>query len=73
MSALDRRPPGAPPRKFALDRDGGKIGGVCSGIARYFGIDPLVVRLLFVIGAVAGVGSLLLVYLALWLIGALID
>lgn len=73
MSALDRRPTGTPPPKLALDREGGKIGGVCSGIGRYFGIDPLVVRLLFVIGAVAGMGSLVLVYLALWLVGALID
>ena len=73
MSALDRRPIGTPPRKLALDREGGKIGGVCSGIARYVGIDPLIVRLLFVIGAVARLGSLVLVYLGLWLVGALID
>ena len=73
MSALDRRPIGTPPRKLALDREGGKIGGVCSGIARYVGIDPLIVRLLFVIGAVAGLGSLVLVYLGLWLVVALID
>ena len=38
-----------------------------------FGIDPLVLRLLFVIGTVVGVGSLLLVYLVMWLVGALID
>jgi phage shock protein C len=73
MSALDHRPTGASPRKLGLDRENGKIGGVCSGIARYAGIDPLVVRLLFVIGTVAGFGSLLLVYLVMWLVGALID
>lgn len=73
MSALDHRRMATPPRKLALDREGGKIGGVCSGLARYFGIDPLVVRLLFVIGTVAGLGSLLLVYLVMWLVGALID
>ncbi|HSG56196.1 MAG TPA: PspC domain-containing protein [Paracoccaceae bacterium] len=73
MSALDHRSTGSSPRKLGLDREGGKIGGVCSGLARYFGIDPLVVRLLFVIGTVAGVGSLLLVYLVMWLVGALMD
>lgn len=73
MSALDHRSTGSSPRKLALDRERGKIGGVCSGLARYFGIDPLVLRLLFVIGTVVGVGSLLLVYLVMWLVGALID
>jgi len=73
MSTLDHRTTGSAPRKFRLDRQDGKIAGVCSGIARYFGFDPLVVRLVFVIGTVAGFGSLLLVYLAIWLVAAMMD
>ena len=73
MSALDHRPAAAPPRRLGLDRQNGKIGGVCSGIARYFGLDPLVIRLAFVIVTLVGGGSPVLAYLVLWLVGALID
>ena len=30
------------------------IGGVCGGLGEYFGIDPTIVRLLFVFFALAG-------------------
>ena len=73
MSALDHRQPGSPPRKLGLDRQNGMIGGVCSGIARYFGTDPLVIRLGFVIVTLIAVGSPVLVYLVAWLIGALLK
>lgn len=43
------------------------IGGVCSGLGRYFGIDPVVLRVGFVVGIFAG-GLGLLVYLAMWLL-----
>ena len=42
------------------------IGGVASGIANYFGIDPIVVRILFVVLAFAG-GTGLVAYFILWL------
>jgi phage shock protein PspC (stress-responsive transcriptional regulator) len=41
------------------------IGGVCSGLAYYFNTDPLLIRILFVIGLFAGFGFLL--YLVLWI------
>ncbi len=41
---------------------------MCGGIAKYFNIDPLIVRLIFAVGAVAGVGSFILIYLAIWLL-----
>lgn len=44
-----------------------KIAGVCGGLAEFSGIDATVIRILFVILALAG-GPGLLVYLALWLI-----
>jgi len=60
---------GAPGKgKKRLYRDAGNqiIGGVCSGLAAYFNIDPLVVRILMVILFFAnGIG--LLVYLVLWI------
>jgi phage shock protein C len=66
MSNLDRRSNGSVPKKFGLDRQQGKIAGVCAGIARYFGFDPLLVRIVFAVGAIAGFGSFILLYLAIW-------
>ena len=43
------------------------IAGVASGLADYFGIDSTLVRILFVIFALAG-GPGLLVYIILWII-----
>ncbi len=43
------------------------IAGVCSGLGHYFGLDPVLVRLAFVILAlIHGIGILL--YLVLWLV-----
>ncbi|MFZ4058272.1 MAG: PspC domain-containing protein [Ferruginibacter sp.] len=42
------------------------IGGVCGGLANYFGIDPVVVRIVFVLVALA-FGTGLLAYLILWI------
>ena len=41
------------------------LGGVCSGIAAYFGIDPIIVRILFIVFGFTGVGFLL--YILLWI------
>ncbi len=38
-------------KKSATDR---KIGGVCAGIAEYLGVDPTVIRLLFVLALFFG-------------------
>jgi phage shock protein C len=43
------------------------IGGVCGGLAQYFGIDTVIVRLIFVALIFAG-GMGLLLYPILWLI-----
>jgi phage shock protein C len=43
------------------------IGGVCGGLGQYFGIDPVIVRLIMIALLFAD-GMGLLVYLVLWLI-----
>jgi phage shock protein C len=43
------------------------IGGLCGGLGEYFGIDPTVVRLLFVLAALVG-GHGILAYLILLVI-----
>ena len=43
------------------------IAGVCSGLARHMGLDPIVVRLCFVLAFILfGAGPL--VYLLLWIL-----
>ena len=73
MSQLDlqdvRLAGGGPPsRKLRLDKANGKLAGVCAGLASYFGTDPLVMRLVFVLGALLGFGSFIIVYLVIWLL-----
>ena len=51
-----------PGKRLYRDENHKVLGGVCSGIAAYFGIDPVIVRVLFI---VSGIGFLL--YLLLWI------
>lgn len=55
-------------RSFRLDKANAKFMGVCSGIANYFGWDANLVRIGFALGTIFGLGSLILVYLAIGLI-----
>ena len=54
-------------KRFKLSSTDKKIGGVCGGLAEYFNIDPLIVRLAFV-ALVLGWGSGGMLYLLLWLL-----
>jgi signal transduction histidine kinase/phage shock protein PspC (stress-responsive transcriptional regulator) len=53
----------APRRALRRDPDRRVIGGVCAGLGRYFGIDPWLFRIGFVIAAAAG-GFGVLIYVA---------
>ena len=48
--------------------EGRMIGGVCAGLARRFGLDPWLTRLLFVLILLAIPGSQILVYPILWIL-----
>ena len=48
-------------------RDDRMIAGVCSGIARRFGIEPTIVRILFVASLLLP-GPQILIYLAAWVL-----
>jgi phage shock protein PspC (stress-responsive transcriptional regulator) len=56
-------------RRFVRSIDDKSIAGVCGGIAEYFGIDSTLVRIIFVVGVIAGFSTGLL-YLVLWLVTA---
>jgi len=54
-------------KRLYRSRTDKKIAGVCGGIAAYFGIDPVIPRVIWVVLALgAGVG--LLAYLIGWLV-----
>jgi phage shock protein C len=53
-------------RQLTRSETNRRIAGVCGGIAEYFGIDPLLVRIGFLIAAFMGWG--LLVYAVLWIV-----
>ncbi|MTI23206.1 PspC domain-containing protein [Fulvivirga sp. RKSG066] len=53
-------------RKLYRDEKRKLLGGVCAGIAHYFKIDPIWVRLLFVIITLGGYGVPIVIYAILW-------
>ena len=52
-------------RRLAKSRKDRKVTGVASGIAHYFGIDPTVVRIAFVLATIFGQGAGFVIYLLL--------
>jgi len=66
----NRTPVGAAnetPRPLMLDKRNKKIAGVCAGFARYFDVDVVLMRVLWLAVAICtGIGFL--VYLAAWIV-----
>jgi phage shock protein PspC (stress-responsive transcriptional regulator) len=55
-------------KKYYRDGDNAIFGGVCSGLAAYFGMENWLMRLLWVIFFFAtGAGLLLILYIVLWI------
>ena len=54
--------------KLVLDRANKKLLGVCSGLANWTGIDVTIMRVIFVLTTLIGIGSPILIYLILALI-----
>ena len=53
-------------KRLVRNTDNKVIGGVCAGVADYLGVDPTLVRVIAVIGAVFGLGSLVVAYVVAW-------
>ncbi len=60
--------PYAAPRRLTRTPDDKMIAGVCGGLARYFDVDPTLVRVGAVISVVIGFPAVLLGYLVAWAI-----
>lgn len=55
------------PKRLYRDPDDNILGGVCSGLAAYFSIDPIWIRLAFV-ALVVGAGTGFWLYIVLWIV-----
>jgi phage shock protein PspC (stress-responsive transcriptional regulator) len=52
-------------RKLTRSETDKRVAGVCAGLAEYFGVDPILVRIAFVVLAIMGPGIPL--YIVLWI------
>jgi phage shock protein C len=57
-----------PYKQLRRSRDDRVVAGICAGVGRYLGIDPVASRVLFVVLAVFSGGTALLAYLIAWLV-----
>ena len=55
------------PKQLLRDEKRKILGGVCSGMANYFNVDPIWIRLLFALTAFA-YGITILVYIVMWIV-----
>lgn len=53
--------------RLTRSRTNRMLGGVCAGLGSYLGVDPTLVRLIFVVMALAD-GIAVLLYLVLWIL-----
>lgn len=59
-------------KQFTLDKKNKKIGGVCAGLAKYFGIDVTIIRAAFLF-ALLCLSSGFWLYVILWIIAPAED
>ena len=55
-------------KKLYRSSDNKIIAGVCAGLAKYLDVDPVVVRLVWVIATLISMGLGVLAYIAAWII-----
>ena len=55
-------------KKLYRDKEKGMLGGVAAGFGHYFGINPLWIRILFIISPFVTVGTSILIYILLWIL-----
>lgn len=56
-------------KKLYRSKNNKVISGVCAGIAEYLGVDPTIVRLIYILLTIfTAVAPFVLIYLIMWLI-----
>ena len=66
MTTPTMTPPVTPYKQLRRPLDDRIIAGVCSGIGRYFKVDPVLIRVAFAAAAVLTWGVALLAYPIMW-------
>lgn len=64
VEVLDEKPV----KRLMRDRDNAILGGVCSGIAAYFGRDVLLIRLIMIALLIISAGTFIFIYIVFWII-----
>ena len=54
-------------KQLMRDTEHGLIGGVCAGVAAYFGVNPLWIRLISIFSPFITFGTAVLIYIVMWL------
>jgi len=57
---------GMPEKRLVRSSTDKMIGGVCGGLAAYFEVDPVLIRVAFVVALLSGFGGL--AYIVLWIV-----
>lgn len=63
----DLQPHAQSQKRLRRSPDDKVVGGVCGGLAEYFGLDPVWFRVAFVALVLAGAGSGVVLYLIAWI------
>jgi phage shock protein PspC (stress-responsive transcriptional regulator) len=66
-SSHEQTQKGGSSKRMYRDSDTRIIGGVCSGLAAYWRVDPTIVRVIFILLAIFGMAGVI-IYLILWII-----
>lgn len=68
MSTPDPNPAPQPVKRLVRTSNDQMIGGVCGGLARYFDVDPTLVRVVAVVALVLAFPATVVGYLLAWAI-----
>lgn len=60
--------PIASEKRLMRDPSSAMVAGVCAGLAAYFGVDVVWIRLTFILAAVMSAGMMILAYIAAWVV-----
>ena len=55
-------------KKLYLSETDRKLGGVCGGIGEYLGVDPTVIRIIYIVVTLLSAGIGVFAYILMWLV-----
>ncbi len=64
----DQNAPHSNSKRFYRDIDNNIAGGVCAGLGAYFKIDPVILRIIFIVLLIPLAGFPILLYFILWIV-----